>query len=111
MAITYDVDLRGAGRRSHGMRVRKEGATPFVAPVERALGRTRFALPRRLKSEAGDGSLVRTLEDSPFYARSVVETTLGGRRAHGVHETVCLERFSSRWVQFLLPFRMRVEAA
>lgn len=111
VGIAYDVALRGGRRRSHGLRLSKHGASPFDAAFEGDLGRTRFALPRPLKSEAGDATLVRTLEDGPFYARSVVETTLGGRRAHGMHETVCLERFSSRWVQFLLPFRMRVEAA
>lgn len=111
VAIAYDVDLASGARRSHGMRISAGGVEPFAPPYPVHLGRTRFALPRALPSESGKGSIVRTLEDGPFYARSVVETTLGGRDAHGIHETVCLERFSSRWVQFLLPFRMRVEAA
>jgi carotenoid 1,2-hydratase len=111
VGITYDVELRCGQKRSHGIRIGKDAVVPFDAPRARDLGRTRFALPRRLHSEGGDATLIRTLEDGPFYARSVVETTLGGRSAYGMHETVCLERFSSRWVQFLLPFRMRVEAA
>lgn len=111
VAIAYDVQLRGGARRGHGMRLSADGVTAFDGGCEHALGRTRFALPRVVRSESDHAALVRTLEDGPFYARSVVETMLDGRRAHGIHETVCLERFSSRWVQFLLPFRMRVEAA
>jgi carotenoid 1,2-hydratase len=111
VAIAYDVEQRGGARRSHGLRLTTLGPQPFTPVRDVDLGRTRFALPRALRSEHGGGGLVRTLEDGPFYARSVVHTTLGGRPAHGMHETVCLSRFSSRWVQFLLPFRMRVEAA
>ena len=36
----------------------------------------------------------------------VISTT-----ALGMHETVSLDRFRSAWVKFLVPFRMRVEAA
>lgn len=111
VAISYDVELRGGARRSHGLRLSESAVAPYAGGQEHALGRTRFALPRTVRSESSHASLVRTLEDGPFYARSVVETTVGGRTAHGIHETVCLERFASRWVQFLLPFRMRVEAA
>lgn len=102
VAIAYDVELAGGRALSHGV----TGGTHVD------LGRTRFGLPRAARVEAGAPCrIVRTLEDGPFYARSVVETSVGGRRACGVHETVSLERFASRWVRFLLPFRMRVEAA
>lgn len=102
VAIAYDVELADGRALSHG-----------VTGGDRvALGRTRFGLPRTARVEpAAPCRIVRTLEDGPFYARSVVETSLGGRRACGVHEMVSLERFASRWVRFLLPFRMRVEAA
>ena len=51
--------------------------------------------------------LGRTLEDTPFYARSELETSLGGRRMAAVHESLSLERFSSPLVQTMLPFRIR----
>jgi carotenoid 1,2-hydratase len=72
---------------------------------------TRFGLARTARGEARSFALVRTLEDGPFYARSVIATTLEGRRAVGMHEAVSLDRFRSPWVRFLVPFRMRVEAA
>ena len=45
---------------------------------------------------------VRDLEDTPFYTRSILDY---GER-HDVHEFLDLDRFSSGWVRFLLPFRM-----
>ena len=49
---------------------------------------------------------LRSLEDGPFYARSLIESTLLGERVHGVHESLSLDRFAAPWVQALLPFRM-----
>lgn len=112
VAIAYDVDLRGGGSLSHGLHVDASGARRFDGGRLVDLARTRFGLGRSARVEPdAHCRIARTLEDGPFYARSVVETTLGGHSACGVHEVVSLDRFSSRWVRFLLPFRMRVEAA
>ena len=114
-AITYDVTLRDqttlvrAFGADHGGEL-----APVVAQAAVSLPTTRFGLPRAARCGCAGASavdVVRTLEDGPFYARSVVATTLGGRRALGIHETVSLDRFRAAWVQFLVPFRMRVEAA
>jgi len=63
--------------------------------------------------EPGGGNLkaaapqvVRTLEDTPFYARSVVRTQLCGQTVEAMHETLSATRFASPMVQALLPFRM-----
>jgi carotenoid 1,2-hydratase len=50
--------------------------------------------------------VVQTLEDAPFYARSVVASQLQGESVNAVHESLSLDRFRSGWVQVLLPFRM-----
>jgi carotenoid 1,2-hydratase len=50
---------------------------------------------------------VQTLEDSPFYARSLVTGQIGSHTVTMVHEHVDLDRFAKSWVQFLIPFRMR----
>ncbi len=47
-----------------------------------------------------------TLEDTPFYARSRYRTQISEQPAVCMHESLDLTRFSSRWVQCLLPFRM-----
>jgi carotenoid 1,2-hydratase len=51
--------------------------------------------------------VVRTLEDTPFYARTALQTSLGGQRMAAVHESLSLERFCSPMVQTMLPFRTR----
>lgn len=43
-----------------------------------------------------------TLEDGPFYARSLLRTG----DSHAVHETLDAQRLRRGWVRFLTPFRM-----
>lgn len=110
-AITYDVDRRDGSRllvtRSFDDRGRMEQGFPvetIAAPT------TMWRMPRVVHADRGATARVeRTLEDTPFYARSLVETTLRGRRAVGTHEVLSLDRFRTRWVQFMLPYRMRRE--
>jgi carotenoid 1,2-hydratase len=47
-----------------------------------------------------------TLEDTPFYTRSILDTVLDGKPAEAMHESLSLTRYSSPWVKLLLPFRM-----
>jgi carotenoid 1,2-hydratase len=49
---------------------------------------------------------VKTLEDTPFYARSQLRRESGGHAELAMHESLDLDRFSRRWVRTLLPFRM-----
>lgn len=51
-------------------------------------------------------NIVRTLEDTPFYARSLMARQRGEEKILAVHESLDLRRFEQRWVQTLLPFRM-----
>ena len=45
-------------------------------------------------------------EDSPFYTRSMVETSLQGERIAMMHESYSGSRFSSPVVKLMLPVRM-----
>lgn len=54
----------------------------------------------------GEARVLKTLEDTPFYSRSLVASELQGDRVTAVHESLSLDRFRRRWVQMLLPFRM-----
>lgn len=113
IALAYDVVLRDGSARSRGVRVDRTGETlPFDSGAPTSLGRSLFGLRRPVRVERGAAvRLVRTLEDGPFYTRSLVSTTLDGRPAVGMHEAVSLDRFRAPWVRFLVPFRMRVEGA
>lgn len=112
-AIRYDCTLRDGTERTLALRMRGGALEADHAEPKVMLPSTRFGIVRPMRSETRDGApprVVRTLEDGPFYARSMIETTLDGARAHGIHETVSLDRFRSAWVQWLLQFRMRAES-
>jgi carotenoid 1,2-hydratase len=77
-----------------------------VPPVVR-LPTTGWRLARQTRADSGYGAkVVQTLEDGPFYSRSLLETHLRGSVAPAIHESLDLNRFRTRWVQCLLPFRM-----
>ena len=57
-------------------------------------------------SPAGDAHVRRTLEDTPFYARSVVSARFADASHDWVHESLSLDRFANPLVRLMLPFRM-----
>jgi carotenoid 1,2-hydratase len=75
------------------------------APPERSLPPTPiWRIQRATHAIQNDLRVVQTLEDTPFYARSVLRA--GDHGAPILHESLDLERFRSAWVRTLLPFRM-----
>ena len=50
--------------------------------------------------------VLKTLEDAPFYARSVISAKLLGEPVTLMHESLSLDRFKMPIVQAMLPFRM-----
>lgn len=111
VSIAYDLTLRDGSRevRAHRGAIGRDLAAAAADDVVELPG-TRFGLPRAGRS-AAPIDVLHDLEDGPFYARSVVATTLDGQRATGMHETVSLTRFRSAWVRFLTQFRIRVADA
>jgi carotenoid 1,2-hydratase len=109
-AILYDVRRRDGSERSLALRFRGDGTVERLGPRPRvALPRTRWwRVPRQTLSEEGQPAarVLRTLEDTPFYARSVIETQLLGRTLPMMHESLALDRFRANWVRAMLPFRM-----
>jgi carotenoid 1,2-hydratase len=80
-------------------------AHPILLPARHALRPGLWRMPRTTHGDATP-TLLRPLEDSPFYTRSLISTRLLGQSVTAVHESLSLARFSRRWVQMLLPFRM-----
>ena len=77
-------------------------------PPAAELPRTSWRIARSVASDMNHmPRLRRTLENTPFYARSLVHTRLSGEPLLVMHESLSLERFQSAWVRSLLPFRMR----
>jgi len=107
-AVLYDVTGRDGDGPTLGLRFDPNGdVKPFEAPPFAKLPSTLWRVQRGTRVDRQGGArVVKTLEDTPFYARSVLETNLLGETATAMHESLCLDRFNSRWVQTLLPFRI-----
>ena len=79
----------------------------FDAPPRQTLRKGLWGVRRGVARDEGTtAKLVRSLEDAPFYTRSEITSQLAGEAVTGVHETFDGDRFGTRWVKALLPFRM-----
>jgi carotenoid 1,2-hydratase len=107
-AVLYDATRRDGSALSLGLRFDGAGAMEQVAPPPRVdLPPTLWRVPRRTQADPGHVPVeVRRLEDAPFYARAELRSRVFGEDAHTVHETVDADRFATRWVKLLLPWRM-----
>jgi carotenoid 1,2-hydratase len=108
-AVVYDVRQSG-GRadRLIGLRFRPDGSSePLPVPARHAVAHSGWRIARSVRSQdAAAASVRQTLEDTPFYARSVVRTRLDGHDVDAMHETLSASRFASPLVQAMLPWRM-----
>ena len=106
-AILYDVLPLSGAPTSLALHVDGLGnITEFQPPAPVSLRSTRWGISRITRAETAGARVRATLEDTPFYARSVLDTYLGGQRVTALHESLSLRRFSKGWVQAMLPFRM-----
>jgi carotenoid 1,2-hydratase len=107
--IFYDVAYPHGGSKNLALEIAPDGtAARFSAPPAQPLPATPFfRMQRALRADARqDAQVIKTLEDAPFYARSLISTRIGGEMLTGVHESLSLKRFAAPWVHALLPFRM-----
>ncbi len=107
-AVLYDADRRRAGPFTLAALFGHDGTVTEIAPPPPAnLGRTGLWLfPRPTRCEPGGAAeVLATQLDSPFYARTLMQTRLGGRVAVGVHEALSLDVFRTPWMQFMLRYR------
>jgi carotenoid 1,2-hydratase len=107
--IHYDLAARDGTPTELAVLVDRSGAIheadrPPLAPLPAT---PLWRIPRATRSEDGNARVLRTLEDTPFYARSVVRARILGDEVTAMHESLCLDRFARRWVQHLIPYRMR----
>ena len=101
--ILYDVARRDGSHLSLALRyARAGGGTEFQPSATIGLPGTRWGIPRTTRAGSAATGIQETLEDTPFYARSI----LASGRVRTMHESLSLDRFRSPWVQAMLPFRM-----
>ncbi len=106
--ILYDVQRRDGSAHGLALRMAADGtAQHFAPPPLRNLPRSFWRVARQIRADDGTPvKLERTLEDAPFYARSLVAASIHGERVTCVQESLNLDRFTKPWVQMMLPFRM-----
>jgi len=116
-AVIYDVQLQNGSNRLLAERFKPNGdVEAFDAAPRQPLPPTLWQVGRNMRSEAADikkgtlpyepASVRETLEDTPFYARSLVNATLLGEQVTAVHETLQPQRLKAWPMGFMLPFRM-----
>lgn len=106
--VLYDAVRRDGSASSLALRIDNSGTIRMEdAPPRITLPSTYWRINRETRADECRPAIVRkTLEDTPFYARSLVESHLFGERAMAFHESLRLDRFQSQWVRLMLPFRM-----
>ncbi len=107
-AVIYDVRPTAGPDRVIAQRFAPDGSSAaFEPPPRQRLPRSKWGLPRTMRSDAGTAArVVQTLEDTPFYVRSVLSSGLLGENVTSVHETLDLARLVSLPVRLMLPWRM-----
>jgi carotenoid 1,2-hydratase len=108
VALLYDIADRAGGRHGLALRIDRRGSLqPFEPPPRSPLPATLWRVARATRSDPQRRpSVIRTLEDTPFYARSLLAARLLGKPVIALHESLSLDRFRRGWVQALLPLRM-----
>jgi carotenoid 1,2-hydratase len=107
--VLYDtISAAGSDNRSWSLEFDADGSVHTrSSPSLRPMARTAWGIDRHTPCDLGmEPAVIETLESAPFYARSIIETTLDGQRLEAFHESVSLRRFEKRWVQMLLPVRL-----
>jgi carotenoid 1,2-hydratase len=105
-AILYETRRRDGSRVDLAVKFDPQGRMQvFDPPPEAAMNSTGWRVRRSVRSE-GEAKIIRTLENAPFYARSVVSAKLLGEPVTLMHESLSLDRFKMPIVQAMLPFRM-----
>ncbi|CAM4106177.1 carotenoid 1,2-hydratase [Palleronia rufa] len=107
-ACFYDATRRDGTSLATGILVQPDGALSRMAPPPRQpMRRSFWAVRRETRGDAGTTPRqVRAMLDAPFYARSMVRTTVEGQETTGVHEALDLDRFRGPWLMPMLAVRV-----
>jgi len=108
--VLYETTRRDGSKGAFAIHFDAAGRDHDVAlPPSVTLPITGWRIARSTRSDASHPAAVRvlrTLEDSPFYARSLLATQWNSMTVTAMHESLSLARFRAPWVRALLPFRM-----
>jgi carotenoid 1,2-hydratase len=107
--VQYDVVPRSGDEHSLTVMLDRDGMPKHAdLPLKRQLPPTTiWRIARSARADhSGTMDVVRTLEDTPFYSRSLLAADIMGERTAIVHESLDMDRFANPLVKFMLAFRM-----
>ncbi len=105
--VCYEGERGDGSLFASALRFARDGLPePVDLPPIARLPRSKWRVDRRTRSDIGVAEVRRTWEDTPFYARSELASRFAGEEVVAVQESLDMQRFSSRIVQFMLPYRM-----
>ncbi len=106
--VLYEAQLRDGSETALSVFVDSSGKVEdqHFLPVHH-LPKTLWRIDRQTRADEGTPvNILQTLEDTPFYSRTLIEAQLFGRPTQAFHESLSLDRFAAPWVRLMLPFRM-----
>ncbi len=106
--LLYDSVLATGLNRRFGLTYSESGQVcHFNPPARHVLKRGFWGVGGGIAcDEAAKPVLLSPYEDTPFYRRSLVETSIAGERVKMMHETLDCRRLAMPLVRLMLPFRM-----
>lgn len=107
VAVIYEGKRRDGSHFGSALRFGPDGVPqevelPLVAPLPRTL----WMMERQTRADRGCASVIKTWEDSPFYARTALSARLWGEPVVAIQESISLDRLINPVVQFMLPYKM-----
>lgn len=106
--LFYDVVHRDGSDSALAIQIDHQGqVSEMVRPATQSLPSTFWRIERTAWADSGQAiGVTKTLEDTPFYARSALKAQLEGQKVIMMHESLNLDRLKSPTVRAMLPFRM-----
>ncbi len=106
--ILYDADCGDGSQTQLALRFSTDGQmNHFPVPPGQKLKRGFWGVERHIQCDPSQqAEIVKELEDSPFYTRSLINNYLNGEQLLMMHETFSGNRFSNTLIKCMLPFRM-----
>ncbi len=108
VAVIYDIRQKTGEDRLLALRFAPDGTVShFDAPQRQRLPHPLWRVERNIRSDTGTTPrVIQTLEDAPFYVRSVLSSGLLGEQVVSVHESLDVPRLDTTSTRLMLPWRM-----
>ena len=105
--VFYDVVERSGAEQGIAAAFDRHGSVRgLTTPPQHQADKTLWRVARPYRSEGTRGGLIKTVEDTPFYARSLLAQTIEGEDCVAIHESLDVTRYERPIVQAMLPWRM-----